>query len=100
MRFGSVAIIALSLAAAGAAFAAADAAIVSAGDVALDAPTLAGRLSRVPAFQLARYGGTPEVARKAYVDQVVVPELLFAAEARQRKLEQTPALHDRVRDVL
>jgi peptidyl-prolyl cis-trans isomerase C len=98
MRPGLIAPFALCLVSS-AALAMADV-VVSVGDSKLDGATLSERLSRVPAFQLARYGSTPEAARKGYVDQVLVPELLFAAEAKQRKLEDSPALQSRVRDLL
>ncbi len=79
---------------------AADRTVVSVGDSALDASTVANRLSRTPDYQLARYGKTPEAARKAFVDQVLVPELLFAEEGKRRKLDQSPGLHDKVLSVL
>ncbi|HVJ19287.1 MAG TPA: peptidyl-prolyl cis-trans isomerase [Polyangiaceae bacterium] len=99
MRLSFVAMLALCLAST-AALAAVDDVIVTVGDAKLSGATLAERLNRVPAFQLSRYGSSPEAARKGYVDQVVVPELLFASEAKQRKLEDSPGLRDRVRDLL
>lgn len=92
--------LALCLTCAGAAVAADEAPVVTVGETKLAGTELARRLSRVPEFQLARYADDPLKARHAYVEQVIVPELLYAAEARQRKLEDSPALRDRVRDVL
>jgi peptidyl-prolyl cis-trans isomerase C len=85
---------------AAAALAADEAVVVSVGETKLSAGELGRRLSRVPDFQLARHGSSPESARKAWVEEVVVPELLLASEAKQRKLDQTPALQGRVRDLL
>jgi hypothetical protein len=47
---------------------------------------LEDRLAEVPAFQLAMFGSNRDAAVKAYVEQVVVRELLLAAGAEEKGL--------------
>lgn len=77
-----------------------DAIVVRAGSATLDAATVARRLSAVPAYQLAALAAEPTKARRAFADQVLVPELLHAEEARARKLDQKPAVQDKLREIL
>lgn len=58
------------------------------------------RLAAIPHFQLAQFGKTPSEIRKAFVEKVLVPELLFVEEAKRREVEKGPATRDRVRDAL
>src|SRR5690606_33041584 len=48
----------------------------------------------------ASLGETPEQIRKHLVHEVLVPELMLYEEAKRRKLESDPAVHDRLREVL
>ncbi|HEV8245043.1 MAG TPA: peptidylprolyl isomerase, partial [Polyangiaceae bacterium] len=100
MRVRFAAWFCLCTATAGAALADEDAIVLRVGGTALRATELAARLARTPDYQLARYGKSTLDARKGFVDQVIVPELLLAEEARARKLEQRPALGDKIRDAL
>lgn len=74
--------------------------VVSVGDSKLTAADVERRLRTVPAWQLPTLGTTPEEIRKNFVERVLVPELLHAEEARRRKLESDPAVHDRLRELL
>jgi peptidyl-prolyl cis-trans isomerase C len=49
------------------------------------------RWSPLPAFQQALFGATPAAARLGFVNDVLVPELLYAAEADARSLSRRPA---------
>jgi peptidyl-prolyl cis-trans isomerase C len=52
----------------------------------------------VPKYQLASFGATPGEVRKRFVESVLVPELLYAAEGDRLKLEARPDVASRVRD--
>lgn len=55
---------------------------------------LEDRLAEIPPFQAATFGATRDEIVKAYVDQVVVRELLLGEGAEQRKLDETlPTKH-------
>jgi len=58
------------------------------------------RMSALPHFQLAQFGKTPAEIKKSFVERVLVPELLLAEEGKRRKVDETPATRDRVRDAL
>jgi peptidyl-prolyl cis-trans isomerase C len=98
MRFRLVRGFALVGALSGVAFAADQPAVVTVGPESLSAQEVRERLSRVPGFQLARFGNNPEAARKGYVESVLVPELLFAAAAEEQKVFDRPEIRDRLRD--
>jgi peptidyl-prolyl cis-trans isomerase C len=74
--------------------------IVRAAEGTITASTVAKRLGEVPPFQLAELAVDPVLARREFVDKVLVPELLYAAEARARKLDARPAVQDRLRELL
>jgi peptidyl-prolyl cis-trans isomerase C len=50
---------------------------------------LEDRLAEVPPFQAATFGASRDEIVKAFVDQVIVHDLLLGAGAEQRKLDQT-----------
>jgi peptidyl-prolyl cis-trans isomerase C len=77
-----------------------DQAVVSVGSAILTVADVERRLASVPPYQLPTYGSNPDEIRRNFVDKVLVPELLYAEEARRRKLEQEPAIVDRLREVL
>ena len=58
------------------------------------------RLAALPSYQLSRYGGTAEEQKKKFVQEVLVPEMLFGEEALARKLDADPKLKDKVRESL
>jgi peptidyl-prolyl cis-trans isomerase C len=67
------------------------------GNLTISAADLDRRLAQTPPFQLKPYGSTPEAIRRAFLDQVMVKELLIVREAEDRKLAERPELADRVR---
>lgn len=71
--------------------------IVRVGPETADRAALERALGRVPAFQLGELGPTDDARRKAVVEQLLVPELLGAVEARARGLDKLPRVVDRVR---
>ena len=73
---------------------------LSVGSATMTTGAIERRLAALPSYQLSRYGSTPDAVRKAFTEQVLVPEMLFGEEALRRKLEQTPALQTRVKDLL
>jgi hypothetical protein len=74
--------------------------IVTVGTATMSADAVSRRLAALPSYQLARYGKTASEQKKNFVDQVLVPEMLYGEEAKQRKLDQSPAMQDRMREAL
>jgi peptidyl-prolyl cis-trans isomerase C len=54
------------------------------GDAAITVGELERRLARIPTFQRAVYGKTPEEIKRNFLLQVLVPEVLFARGAVER----------------
>lgn len=73
---------------------------ISVGSATMTVGAIERRLAAMPSFQLGRYGSTAEAIRKGFAEQVLVPEMLFGEEALRRKLDQSPALQTRVKDLL
>jgi peptidyl-prolyl cis-trans isomerase C len=48
---------------------------------------LEDRIAQVPHFQLATFGTTPDAVRRKFLDEVVVPEALYAEEAHDEHLD-------------
>lgn len=67
-------------------------------------PITAGELHRrmalVPPFQLRELGDTPEAIQRAYLDRVLVPELLHVKEAERLELGRRPEVAERINGVL
>jgi peptidyl-prolyl cis-trans isomerase C len=74
--------------------------VVKVGPIAFTVADVEARLLRVPAFQLATFGKTPDEIKRAFVERVLVPEALDANGARARKLDERPDVHDRIADAL
>jgi hypothetical protein len=74
--------------------------IVRVGSATMTADAVSRRLAMLPTYQLARYGATPEEQKKKFVEEVLVPELLFGEDGLQRKLHTDPKLQDKVREAL
>lgn len=74
--------------------------IVRVGSAAMTADDVSRRLAALPTYQLARYGSTPEEQKKRFVQEVLVPEMLYGQEALARKLDASPNLRDKVREAL
>jgi peptidyl-prolyl cis-trans isomerase C len=76
----------------------ADPVVVSAAGHVLKTSDVARRLEAVPKYRLASFGGTPADVRRRFVETVLVPELLYAAESDRLKLEARPDVASRLRD--
>lgn len=58
------------------------------------------RLASIPSVQLSTFGATPEAARRAFLEKVVIPEMLFAQGAEADKLAERPDMRLRIQDAL
>lgn len=76
----------------------ADPVVARVGTQVLRASDVARRLAAMPPFQLASFGTTPADVRKRVVASLLVPELLYAAEADQRAVAAQPDVSARIRD--
>jgi peptidyl-prolyl cis-trans isomerase C len=74
--------------------------LVTVGPATMTQADVSRRIAALPSYQLSRYGSTPEEIKKRFVNEVLVPELLFGEEGLRRKLDQTPAMNDKRRDAL
>ncbi len=74
--------------------------IIHVGPATMTADAVSRRLAALPSYQLARYGATPEEQKKKFVQEALVPEMLFGEEALARKLDAEPKLQDKVREAL
>jgi peptidyl-prolyl cis-trans isomerase C len=66
----------------------------------ITAADLERRIANVPAFQLRSFGKTPEAIRKAFLENVLVREALFAEGALAEGLAERDDVAERVRAVL
>jgi hypothetical protein len=74
--------------------------VIRVGSTAMTADDVSRRIAALPAYQLARYGSTAEEQKKRFVQEVLVPEMLYGQEALERKLDAAPNLRDKVREAL
>jgi peptidyl-prolyl cis-trans isomerase C len=74
-----------------------DPVVATVGRSQLTARDIERRLTALPAFQLAALGSTVEAAKRRYVEQVMVPELLLDQAASDEKIEQDPSVAEQVR---
>ncbi|HTQ07702.1 MAG TPA: peptidyl-prolyl cis-trans isomerase [Polyangiaceae bacterium] len=74
--------------------------IVTVGNATMTEEAVSRRIAALPPYQLARYGKTASEQKKNFVEQVLVPEMLYGEEAKQRKLDETPGMQDRLREAL
>jgi peptidyl-prolyl cis-trans isomerase C len=74
--------------------------VVTVGDSKLSVADIERRLRTVPVWQRGTLGTKPPEIRRHFVEKVLIPELLYAEEAKHRKLESDPAVHDRLRELL
>ncbi len=74
----------------------ADPVVVHVGDASLRVSDVTRRLASIPDFQLRTFGSTPEQIRAAFVDAVLVPELLYGEEAARLHLKEQPDVRHRI----
>jgi peptidyl-prolyl cis-trans isomerase C len=77
-----------------------DEVVVSVGDESMTVADVDRRLTSMPAFQRRTLGKTPAEIRRAFVDRILVPELLYAAEAKRQGVERTPEIIGRMQQML
>lgn len=77
-----------------------DAVVVRVGSRSMSAGEVERRVRAMAPFQLAELGKSAGEVKRAFVDRVVAPELLYAEEAESRKLSELPHVADRIREVL
>jgi peptidyl-prolyl cis-trans isomerase C len=76
----------------------ADPVVASVAGHALKASDVVRRLAAVPKYRLSSFGGTPAEVRRRFVETVLVPELLYAAESDRLKLEARPDVASQLRN--
>lgn len=72
--------------------------VVRVGDAVMRVSDVTRRLAALPTFQLGSLGKSPGEVRRRYVDTVLVPEMLYGAEASKRRLESRPDVVAKIRD--
>lgn len=70
------------------------------GNESISAADLARRLAKIPQFQRAALGDTPDKLKRAVLDSMLVPDLLYAEEAERLKLRDRANVRDREREIL
>lgn len=74
--------------------------LVTVGSATMTQDAVSRRLAALPAYQLTKYGKTASEQKKGFVEQVLVPEMLYGEEALKRKMDESPALRDKLREAL
>lgn len=74
--------------------------IAQVGPAAISSDALVRRLRKIPDFQRAALGDTPDKLKRQVLETWLVPELLYAEEAERLKLEQRPSVQSRQRELL
>ncbi|MEI9953887.1 MAG: peptidyl-prolyl cis-trans isomerase [Pseudomonadota bacterium] len=74
--------------------------IARVGPATISGEALSRRLAKIPDFQRAALGDTPDKLKRQVLEQWLVPELLYAQEAERLKLEQRPSIRRRERELL
>lgn len=77
-----------------------NAVVARVGTEAITVGEMERRMARIPRFQLATFGETPEQIRRGFLDKVLVPEYLMSQGARQRGVDSELDTRVRERDVL
>jgi peptidyl-prolyl cis-trans isomerase C len=58
------------------------------GDRAITTGELEDRIAAVPRFQLSSFGTTPDAVRHKFLEQVIVPEVLYSLEAQAQHMDR------------
>ena len=77
-----------------------DTVVAKVGPSTITVGELERRLRAMPAFQFDALAPTPEEARRRFLDEVMIEELLFSEAAKVRKLEQDEAIRAKINDVM
>ena len=90
----------LLLLSAPAAFAADAKPVAHVGAETVSADTLSSSIGRIPDFQRAALGNSPSNLKRRVLDTLVIPDLLYAQEAKRLKLGERATVRNRQREVL
>ena len=74
--------------------------LITVGTATMTEAAVSRRIAALPSYQLSKYGKTPSEQKKGFVEQVLVPEMLYGEEGLRRKLDESPALRDKMREAL
>jgi peptidyl-prolyl cis-trans isomerase C len=74
--------------------------VATVGSAEITAAALEKRMKLIPDFQLATLGKTPEEQKRNFLEQVMVTETLLAEGARAKKLDESPAVRERMDEAL
>lgn len=74
--------------------------VAQVGPAAISDDALTRRLKKIPDFQRAALGDTPDKLKRQVLETWLIPELLYAQEAERLKLEQRPSIRERTRELL
>ena len=72
--------------------------LITVGTATMTEAAVSRRIAALPSYQLSKYGKTPSEQKKGFVEQVLVPEMLYGEDALARKLDQSPTLKDKLRE--
>ena len=90
----------LLLVSASAVFGADEKPVAQVGAASITGDALSRRLAKIPDFQRAALGETPDKLKRAVLETWLIPELLHAQEAERLKLAQRPSVERRERELL
>jgi peptidyl-prolyl cis-trans isomerase C len=74
--------------------------VVKVGATAITASEIEQRLLSLPTFQLASLGQSADEIRRNAVEKIVVAEAVFAVAAAAKRIDERPAIRDKIVDVL
>lgn len=74
--------------------------VAKVGSVSITVADVEARLRTVPDFQLATFGKTPSEIRRAFVEQVMVKEVLLGAASRARKVSDSSEVQRQIKSAL
>jgi peptidyl-prolyl cis-trans isomerase C len=72
--------------------------VAKVGSIVITQADLRNRLTRVPRLQLALLGDDDATIKRAFLEKVMIPEILFSEGAKKRGLADKPDVRARVRD--
>lgn len=74
--------------------------VATVGATKITVADLEAKLAEMPAFQRAGYGATPDEVKRGVLEKELIPAALHAERGRAKKVDERPAVRDRIRDVL
>jgi hypothetical protein len=74
--------------------------VAQVGSETVSSAALSRRLARIPEFQRAALGDTPDKLKRKVLESLIIPDLLYAAEAARLKLDDRPSMREREREIL